>query len=259
MLRLLFHKSRGVYIGVVDQQIDILCTEDFILPPNRGLPSLSSYLQVQLRLSKMRWLAFCILVVVGVTAAHANFIDSIVSQISNIFTSHEEATYNISRTAPGYEEREYPASQWACTEERGDSDEHTDILFWRLFKYISGENRGKEEMSMTIPVTTEFTLRSPTDKSYTMCFYLGRQHQTNPPTPTNAQVFIQNRPFLKVFTRTVGGYVESESEWMDEAGRLAAIIQENGQTVSLNHMYWVGYDAPLKFWYRRNEVWFPVN
>ncbi|KAG7167954.1 Heme-binding protein 2-like 3 [Homarus americanus] len=208
MLRLLFHKSRGVYIGVVDQQIDILCTEDFILPPNRGLPSLSSYLQVQLRLSKMRWLAFCILVVVGVTAAHANF---------------------------GYEEREYPASQWACTEER------------------------EEEMSMTIPVTTEFTLRSPTDKSYTMCFYLGRQHQTNPPTPTNAQVFIQNRPFLKVFTRTVGGYVESESEWMDEAGRLAAIIQENGQTVSLNHMYWVGYDAPLKFWYRRNEVWFPVN
>lgn len=39
--------------------------------------------------------------------------------------------------------------------------------------------------------------------------------------------------------RTIGGYVEDDEEWLEEASRLAEIIKaNNGETVSLSHMYW---------------------
>lgn len=41
----------------------------------------------------------------------------------------------------GYEERTYPAKKWVCSKE--ESDDGTQImehLFWRLFRYIDGEN-----------------------------------------------------------------------------------------------------------------------
>lgn len=205
----------------------------------------------------MRWLVVCTLLLTT-TAARANCLDELWEHLMDIFRTFESVPYKVTRTAPGYEERLYEEQKWVCTQETKKSDP-LNSLFWRLFQYISGHNHNSEYIAMTVPVTTEFTIQSASDKTYTMCYYLGLQHQDDPPAPLNSQVFIQERPQMTVLTRTVGGYLTSESDWMEEAGKLAAVIQENGETVSLNHMYWAGYDSPWKFWSRRNEVWFPVS
>ncbi|XP_050729809.1 heme-binding protein 2-like [Eriocheir sinensis] len=209
----------------------------------------------------------CLLLVLLSSAApsQAGIVDKFsdfINQVFGIFRHYEEAPYTVINKGHGYEEREYPASKWVCTPENTNSDVGQDLghLFWPLFNFISGTNDRKEEIPMTTPVTTEFKVRGPSDKSYEMCFFLGAAHQDNPPRPQpSTGLYIKDRPEMRVLTRTVGGYLTHEENWVEEAGKLAAILQENGKTVNLSHMYWVGYDSPMKFWNRRNEIWFLTN
>ncbi|XP_042872126.1 heme-binding protein 2-like [Penaeus japonicus] len=127
-------------------------------------------------------------------------------------------------------------------------------MFKRLFRYIKGYNSMNESLAMAAPVTTEVTAGTATN-TYQMCFYIGDDHQASPPTPADPLVTIQDRPQSTVFTRTVGGYLRKDEDWLTEAGRLNELLKAGGETVSHEHMYWVGYDAPFKFWHRRNEVW----
>ncbi|XP_047479609.1 heme-binding protein 2-like [Penaeus chinensis] len=199
-------------------------------------------------------------VLLAATSAHASWLDSITTQISSFFQSYEEAPYSVTATYAGYQERVYPARKWVCTEHTGhrEDDDSTSNLFWNLFRYISGDNNSQQKIEMTIPVTTEYTKGTATN-TYEMCFYIGAEHQDDPATPTEQKVTLQDRPEMTVLTRTVGGYMDDDEDWLEEARRLADIINANGETVSLSHMYWVGYDAPFKFWNRRNEVWFVKN
>ncbi|ROT75805.1 Heme-binding protein 2 [Penaeus vannamei] len=248
-------------------------------------------------------------------------IDTFTSQISSFFQTYEEAPYAVTESHAGYEERVYPARKWVCTEHTAhrDDEDVTSSMFWKLFRYISGNNnRVQQEIEMTIPVSTEYTAGTTTNK-YEMCFYIGAVHQDDPArpqtkmtvggymnddedwleeanrlaelieangetvslshmywvgydapfkfwnrrnepaTPADQNVSLQDRPEMTVLTRTVGGYMNDDEDWLEEANRLAELIEANGETVSLSHMYWVGYDAPFKFWNRRNEVWFVKN
>ena len=38
-------------------------------------------------------------------------------------------------------------------------------------------------------------------RKYTMCFYINFANQENPPTPTNPEVFIENRPLMTVLAK----------------------------------------------------------
>ncbi|XP_069157818.1 heme-binding protein 2-like [Procambarus clarkii] len=206
----------------------------------------------------MRWLVVCSLLLLGSTAAQANFISDIVEEIINLFQTYEEAPYNVTRTANGYEERLYEARKWVCSRSNSYSDPDMAVLAWRLNHYMTGDHSGQDKVYMGLPVTTEYLQRGPQDKTFTLCFLIDQKHQDDPPTPTNKFVFIEHRLEMRVLTRTVGGYMYHENEWMEEAGKLAAIIQQEGESVSLNHVHWASYDFPWKFWNRRNEVWFPV-
>jgi len=214
----------------------------------------------------MRYLV-ALMVVAAATSAHAGWVDNILNGVDNIvngvasmFESYEEAPYTVSAIHSGYQERVYPSRKWVCTSTTAhhDDDDATSGLFWRLFQYIDGTNSRSQKIPMTVPVSTEYTAGTTTN-TYQMCFYIGAEHQDNPPTPTNTQVTIVTRPQMTVLTRTVGGRFNNDEEWLQEATRLSGVIQANGETVTLNHMYWVGYDAPYKLFGRRNEVWFPKN
>lgn len=197
-----------------------------------------------------------------VTGASASVWDSIVGGFNAAVGSGiEEAPYTVVNDAGKYEERQYPARKWVCTTASGPSREEaeTNSMFMKLFRYITGGNVRGQSIDMTAPVTTEYKHGDQGTNTYSMCFYIGQEHQANPPEPTEENVFLQDRPAMTIYTRTVGGYMSNEADWMDEAARLAGFVQEDGKSVSLRHMYWVGYDAPFKFWNRRNEVWFPAN
>ncbi|XP_045106326.1 heme-binding protein 2-like [Portunus trituberculatus] len=206
--------------------------------------------------------AVVLLLALTVCPAQAGFIDDLINQVKSIFQTYEEAPYVVAGTGNGYQERVYSRTKWVCktVSDNPRVGEDLSLLFWPLFNYINGQNNRNEKIPMTVPVSTEVTIRSQTDKTYKMCFYLAEQQQQNPPEPLpSSGVFIQDRQELRVLTRTVGGYMTSEENWMQEAGELAAVLQENGITVNLAKMYWVGYDSPMKFWGRRNEIWFPVG
>jgi len=194
------------------------------------------------------------------TTAQAGWFDNLRSQITSFFQTYEEAPYNVAATYPGFEERQYPAKKWVCTQRTVhiDDDNGEDGMFWKLFTYIQGSNNRDQNIDMTVPVTREYTVNGPT-KTYEMCFYIGAEHQDDPATPNDAQVVVRDRPTINVYTRTVGGYLTEDEDWLQEANRLKELIEATGRNVNMNHMYWVGYDAPTKFFNRRNEVWFLVE
>merc|ERR1719336_717007 len=72
----------------------------------------------------------------------------------------------------------------------------------KLFRYISGVNKERQEIEMTVPVLTKMT---PSDGKMTkdMCFYLTKEFQKNPPEPEDPTVRIfENKPmtlFVKQF------------------------------------------------------------
>ena len=55
---------------------------------------------------------------------------------------------------------------------------------------------------MTIPVSTWVDASAEGEEgSREMSFFLGEQHQQNPPKPTNELVYFKERPAMTVFTR----------------------------------------------------------
>ena len=155
-------------------------------------------------------------------------------------------------------------------------------MFMKLFGYISGANVGENEIKMTVPVSMKMRGNKNSFEKE-MCFYLDNEHQSNPPQPTNRDVYIVNRPAMNVYTRFVnvhlsylnhyfklhkiifnkrndlfsrrqGGYMNND-EWFEEAKALDDMIATKGLQVNNEHFYANGYNSPMQFWNRRNEVW----
>ena len=76
-------------------------------------------------------------------------------------------------------------------------------MFMKLFRYISGSNVGGNKIKMTVPVSMRMKKLNGDSFEKEMCFYLDSANQANPPQPTNADVYIVNRPAMNIYTRLV--------------------------------------------------------
>ena len=85
-------------------------------------------------------------------------------------------------------------------------------MFMKLFGYISGANVGENEIKMTVPVSMKMTGNKNSFEKE-MCFYLDNKHQSNPPQPTNRDVYIVNRPAMNVYTRSVNVHVSHPNKY----------------------------------------------
>ena len=47
----------------------------------------------------------------------------------------------------------------------------------------------------------------------------------------------------------------NNDEWFEEAETLDAMIAKKGFQVNNEYFYSNGYNSPMQFWNRRNEVW----
>ncbi len=104
------------------------------------------------------------------------------------FTSTlEQPNYKVIDTLPGgVEVRQYEARTFASSRVVGTGMESRRQGFRLLLNYITGDNSGEEEISMTIPVATEIK-----DKEHVMQFFLPSKYdEASAPAPKNPDVRI---------------------------------------------------------------------
>jgi len=157
-----------------------------------------------------------------------------------------------------YEERLYPSARWACTARTQPKTESspTRSMFMNLFRYFSGDNSDKKEIDLTVPVSTFVQQRENDVTYYESCLVLPAKIQSKSPKPNNPSVFLEDKPEAVILTRRSGGYFITDNAWEEEAVALKKILKEKEAEADFSGYYRNGYDAPMRIFNRRNEVWF---
>ncbi|GBF95219.1 hypothetical protein Rsub_07934 [Raphidocelis subcapitata] len=160
----------------------------------------------------------------------------------------------------GIELRRYPAAKWASTKIEGSSyDKAVATGFWRLFKYISGNNADGAKVEMAAPVTVKVLAgQGPACKdTFTVSFFVPFAHQSNPPKPSDESVFIESRPAADVYVASFGGWARG-STYLDHAADTAKALEGEGIETAGGFFWTAGYDSPFRLTSRHNEVWIPA-
>jgi len=199
-------------------------------------------------------------------------------------SGYECAPYTVLETAADYQVRRYPSMKWA-TVTMIRSPQTPNKSFMKLFGYISGANevtrpilysesdlnlgrataqvisnvckKDEAKISMTVPVSTKVTTLAEKDgpvQREEMGFYVPGSHQEAPPNP-KGEVTIVTRPEMTVFVRTFGGFAK-DKDWEEQREQLMASLRgrEDFDAVNTKEYFRQGFDAPFKFWNRKNEV-----
>merc|ERR1712039_222229 len=87
---------------------------------------------------------------------------------------------------------------------------------------------------------------------------LPQQEAPGQPTNPHRPVKIEQNKEFTVYVHRFGGYAMSDSVNLREARRFAEVLSNAGEEVDTGTFYTAGYDSPMKFWNRRNEVMFLV-
>merc|ERR1711942_283885 len=182
---------------------------------------------------------------------------------------YQQVPYETLQKLDGYEERRYPSVKWACTEatyddEGEDSEEMSLVkmmqmmtnkkswkkkpenqMFMKLFRYISGVNKERQEIEMTVPVLSTMTPMEGKMKKQ-MCFYLTKEAQKNPPQPEDPDVKIDQNKEMVVFVKQFGGYAMKDSVWAKKALEFGEELQDRADEVDFSRYLTAGYDSPMK-------------
>ena len=144
---------------------------------------------------------------------------------------------------------------------RGWNQQPQNNSFRKLFRYITGENQGGAKISMTVPVSTKVTTEQHQGGAVVkeeMGFYVPTEHQDLTPQPKpNTDVNIVTRPEMVAYVREFGGFAK-EQDWQEQKELLRKDLQgrEDYGQIDFDTFYRQGFDAPYKFWSRKNEVFF---
>ena len=138
------------------------------------------------------------------------------------------------------------------------SGEKKREAFMRLFKYISGNNKERMKIKMTVPVTMQI---KPSEKSdsleyRTMSFFIPFKHQKDAPIPSAGDVSLTfDKPFC-AYVKVYGGWSNREKIGNNYQILAAALKRDGlGDDFSTDGIYSAGYDDPMEIFNRRNEIW----
>ena len=179
----------------------------------------------------------------------------IVLLILNInIMANEEPDYTVLKKESEIEIRQYKNFLTASIEIEGNRKEAIGKGFRFLFKYISGENKNKENISMTIPVMQ----KSSGNNKWNVSFVVPKKFDIkNAPQPDNVNIQLKNNSDLKVIAITFSGLF-SDGNIQENETKLRNYIKEKGIKIEEPAIY-AGYNAPWTPWFlKRNEVMFKL-
>ena len=177
----------------------------------------------------------------------------------------EEPTYQVVRTLPAFEVRQYAAYTVAEVMVDGPASEAGSQAFPILAGYIFGKNKGEKKFEMTAPVTqtavpvkmemTAPVTQTAADGGFLVQFVLPKGvSAAGAPEPLDARVKLRDVLPAQVAVLRYSGFW-SESNYNEHLAKLKAALQAADLT-STGEPVLSRYNAPFTPWFmRRNEIW----
>ena len=181
----------------------------------------------------------------------------------------EEATYSVARKDGKFEIRDYAPHILAETVVEGTLEEAGNKAFNRLFRYISGDNRARNKVAMTAPVSQESTgekikMTAPVEQQrvqerWAVSFMMPATYTLEAlPAPDDPKVTLRQVPARRIAAVRYSGFW-SEKNYLQNKLELESWIHEQGLTIAGDPV-WARYNPPFTPWFlRRNEILIPVD
>ena len=181
----------------------------------------------------------------------------------------EEATYTVVKQENNFEIRDYAPHILAETVVEGDLEEAGNKAFNRLFRYISGENRSRQKVAMTAPVSQEqkgekIQMTAPVgqqrvQEKWAVSFMMPASYTMETlPEPEDPKVTLRQVPARRMAAVRYSGFW-SEKNYLRYKLELESWIHEKGLTI-VGDPLWARYNPPFTPWFlRRNEILIPID
>ena len=168
--------------------------------------------------------------------------------------SIETQKYRVVKIENGFEIRFYPVATFATIYSTGTNYKQVASGgFRKLAGYIFGGNEQNKSISMTAPVRMEMS-----EKGSSMSFVMPEKFdETNLPKPKDASVQIKKSQEMYAAVITFGGYANDEKIELYK-NKLVALLEKKGISIIGGYNF-LGYNAPFKFYRRKNEISIPIE
>jgi hypothetical protein len=180
----------------------------------------------------------------------------------------EEAPYTVIKTDDIFELREYAPQLLAEIIVDGDLEDAGNKAFRPLFRYISGDNKSRDKIAMTAPVSQEkkgekISMTAPVSQQsvqgkWAVSFMMPASYTMETlPIPDDPNIQLRQVPARWVAAVRYSG-VWSEEKYLFHKEKLEKWIKDNRYTVT-GEPVWARYNPPFTLWFmRRNEILIPV-
>ncbi|KAE8601187.1 hypothetical protein XENTR_v10013573 [Xenopus tropicalis] len=189
------------------------------------------------------------------TTSLAEDINSDAETLPAFCTSYKCPRYQLIKKYEKFEHRIYNATNWVTTSLK------LDFLgiglaksFKRLLDYINGKNSEGLVMKMTVPVRIKVPRSDILSTNATMSFFVPPAVDTLP-TPLNPDIYVEQLPEISVYVRSFGGYALN-SDYEKQAKILVEELEALELSYNSSYGTAAGYNDPLTFFNRHNEVWY---
>lgn len=170
------------------------------------------------------------------------------------FPQVEQQKYNVINSIEEVEIRKYPPAIYASVTL---NQENNNSLFRILAGYIFGGNNENQKIAMTAPVHME-EINNGNNESVTMKFVMPSDLDLNDLSkPDDPRIEMFKSVEKKYAAISYSGY-NNQDKFIKYSQKLRDALLENNLSFTDNPIY-LGYDAPYKFWNRKNEVLFELK
>ena len=181
----------------------------------------------------------------------------------------EEAPYKVVNQDNKFEIRDYAPHILAETVVEGNFEEAGNKAFNVLFGYISGDNRSREKLAMTAPVSQEpkgekIKMTAPVgqqrdQESWAVSFMMPASYTLETlPEPEDPKITLRQVSARRIAAVRYSGFW-SEKNYLRYKLELESWIKEKGFAI-VGDPIWARYNPPFTPWFlRRNEILIPIN